>query len=232
MQPFLLTSLRHLDHTVLKHILRRAGLSEQTVSWFDNLTDRTQCVQVEGNTSRYLKITKGVPQGSVLGPLPFILYINNIDSNVSKGKCHIQQLAKRLKLKLGFYFRIKSCLSFESRKRLVAATFMTILDYGDVLYMHASSQSLRSFDTVYHGSLMVLKSSLTVVMCMNMLDDLLYQCGDFNTGISFIYIYKGILGLLLTYISINNIGTYNVRSQDYFLLSVPKVRTELGKKGV
>ncbi len=113
---------------------------------------------------------------------------------------------------------------------------MTILDYGDVLYMHASSQSLRSFDTVYHGSLMVLKSSLTVVMCMNMLDDLLYQCGDFNTGISFIYIYiyKGILGLrpsyLLTYISVNNIGTYNLRSQDFFLLSVPKVRTELGKK--
>ncbi len=78
-----------VDHTVLKHRLCRAGLSEQTVSWFDNyLTDRTQCVQAEGNTSRYLKITKGVPQGSVLGPLLFILYINNIDSNVSKGKFH------------------------------------------------------------------------------------------------------------------------------------------------
>ncbi len=102
MQPFLLTSLRHLIQWTTLCILRRAGLSEQTVSWFDNLTDRTQCVQVEGNTSRYLKITKGVPQGSVLGPLPFILYINNIDSNVSKGKFHIQQLAKRLKLKLGF----------------------------------------------------------------------------------------------------------------------------------
>ncbi len=61
---------------------------------------------------------------------------------------HIQQLAKRLKLKQGFYFRIKSCLSLESRKRLVAATFMSILDYGDVLYMYASSQSLHALDTV------------------------------------------------------------------------------------
>jgi len=66
---------------------------------------------------------------------------------------HHTQLAKRLKLKFGFYFRIKSCHLFKSRKRLVAAMFMSVLDYGDVLYMHASSQSLHALDTVYYGSL-------------------------------------------------------------------------------
>jgi len=48
-----------------------------------------------------------------------------------------------------------------------------------------------------------------------------------------IFIYKAIFGLpsyLQTFISINSTGNYNLRSQDLFLLSVPKVRTELGKK--
>lgn len=65
----------------------------------------------------------------------------------------------------------------------------------------------------------------------------IYECELWisrNTRISwYIFIYKAILGLLpsylLTYISVNNIGTYNLRSQDFFLLSVTKVRTELGK---
>jgi len=51
-------------------------------------------------------------------------------------------------LKLGFYFRIKSCLSFKPRKRLVAATFMSVFDYGDVLHMHALSQRLHALDTM------------------------------------------------------------------------------------
>ena len=46
-----------------------------------------------------------------------------IDDSLSFAN-HIQQLVKRLKLKLGFYFSIKSCLSFKSKKRLVAATFI------------------------------------------------------------------------------------------------------------
>jgi len=55
-------------------------------------------------------------------------------------------------------FRIKSCLSFEWRNRLVSATFMSVRDYGDVLYKHASSQSLQSLDTVHHGALRFITS--------------------------------------------------------------------------
>ncbi len=65
-----------------------------------------------------------------------------------------------------------------------------------------------------------------------MLDGLLYGWRRLQHW--YIFIYKAILGLLpsylLTYISVNNIGTYNLRSQDLFLLSVSKVRTELGIK--
>ncbi|CDQ99601.1 unnamed protein product [Oncorhynchus mykiss] len=68
-------------------------------------------------------------------------------------KLHIQQLTKKLKLKLGFIFRNKACFSFEARRRLVSATCMPLLDYGDILYMNASTQCLRSIDTLYHGTL-------------------------------------------------------------------------------
>ncbi len=112
---------------------------------------------------------------------------------------------------------------------------MSILDYGDVLYMHASSQNLHALDTVYHGALRF----ITGFKVLTHHCDLYERVGWPSLSMRrlqhwYIFIYKDILGLLqsylLTYISVNNIGTYNLRSQDLFLLSVPKVRTELGKK--
>lgn len=46
---------------------------------------------------------------------------------------------KKLWLKLGSFFMLKSCFSFEVWKRLVSAMFLPVLDYGDLLYMNASA---------------------------------------------------------------------------------------------
>lgn len=48
---------------------------------------------------------------------------------------YIQQLVKKMRLKLGFFFQIISCLSLSVRKRRVDATFTSVLDYGDVLLL-------------------------------------------------------------------------------------------------
>ncbi len=61
---------------------------------------------------------------------------------------------------LGFYFRNKSCFLFYARKKLASATFLPILDYGDVVYQHAPSYLLSSLDAVCHGALRFITDSL------------------------------------------------------------------------
>jgi hypothetical protein len=66
-------------HTGLLFKLQKLGVQDPLLSWIKNyLCDRKQRVVIEGQSSEWKSINSRVPQGSVLGPLLFLVYINDI----------------------------------------------------------------------------------------------------------------------------------------------------------
>ena len=316
-----------VNHEILFGKLNSLGFDNVSLRWFKNyFTGRTQCIDVAGLTSEALVINSGVPQGSILGPVLFSLYINNIcdhlehckvhfyaddtilyasapsidqavsnlqhafdcvqdslkslklmlnesktkfmifsngrnnvpsthrictrsGTNIEQVPCykylgiwlddrlsfksHVLDLAKKVKIKLGALYRIRSCFTFENRMEIVQSTILSVLDYGDIVYMYAAPSTLKLLDSVYHSAIRFVTGDAFRTHHCNLYKNVGWSpLADRREKHCLLFVYKALVGKLPNYLmSLLKLKSicHNTRSQSLISLEIPLTKTNIGK---
>jgi exonuclease III len=146
-----------IDHKILLEKLSKDfGISGSALKWFRSyLTDRFFKVKIDDSVSEFLCLLFGVPQGSLLGPILFILYIKQLQEIARKYGLNIQLYADDSQLYISFHpmrpselqnitERINSCLS--EIKVWMVNNFMKLNETKTELLILGKPLVLRKFN--------------------------------------------------------------------------------------
>ena len=86
-----------LNHSLLIKKLQKVGLSSQAISWFKSyFSSRYQMVRINSSISDPLPVLNGVTQGSILGPMLFNIYVNDLPLSIKN--CSVDSYVDDTKL--------------------------------------------------------------------------------------------------------------------------------------
>ena len=98
-----------IDHTLLLKKLEVYGLSTETLQWFTSyLRNRRQLVKLGDKQSNVAKVPHGIPQGTILGPLLFVVFVNELPFHVTSSTIDLY----------ADYTTLTSCANYSSTDRL------------------------------------------------------------------------------------------------------------------
>ena len=79
-----------VNHNILHQKMKSCGLKGTLLEWLKSyLTDRSQYVELNGKKSKVTTIEYGVPQGLLLGPCLFLVYVNDMSGCVTVGELYL-----------------------------------------------------------------------------------------------------------------------------------------------